>query len=76
MSATEKAAGPVTPQELEDVALRVAQAASTLQILNLAHAERATLENALGLVTDYLDECAQDLSELHHRHQKDEEARP
>jgi predicted phage gp36 major capsid-like protein len=68
MRGTEKAAGPVTPQELEDAALRVAQATSTLQILTSTVTD-ADLHNALGLMGDYLDQCARDLSDLHRRHE-------
>ena len=70
---SEKGTGPVTPQELENVALRVAQATSTLQLLT-SSVRDADLHNALGLMGDYLDQCARDLSELHRRHENHEEA--
>jgi hypothetical protein len=60
-------------QELEDVALRVAQATSTLQLLTSAVSD-ADLHNALSLMGDYLDQCARDISELHRRHEEHGEA--
>ena len=77
MSAAEKTAGPVTPQELEAVALRVAQAASMAKILtDRGDSEDADLTNALGLLTDYLQQSASDLSELHRRHDNQSTAFP
>ena len=72
MSATEKAAGPVTPQDLESMALRVAQARSTLHVIanSSEDEDAATLHNSLALVVEYLQDCAEDLSELHRRHQE------
>jgi hypothetical protein len=72
-----KAVEPIASADLEDVALRVAQAVSTLSLL--MNGREATcapnLQNALGLVTGYLGRCAQDLSELHRRHELESEVR-
>jgi hypothetical protein len=78
MSAADKAAGPVTPQELEGLSLRVAQARSTLNLLASSHGADADadLQNALGLLVLHLDQCAEDLSELHRRQEDQGEARP
>lgn len=62
---------PVTPDELENMSTRVAQATSTLLMLR-GSVRDADLHNALGLMGDYLDQCAHDLSALHARM----EARP
>ena len=70
---TAAARGPITAPELEGLALRVAQARSTVSILGRAADREPDLQNALGLLVDYLDQCARDLSELHRRH---EEASP
>jgi len=72
----QKPAGPVTPQELERAALRIAQAASIAQILTDrgdSDVGRADLTNALGLLTDYLEQCASELSSMHERAERNVE---
>jgi hypothetical protein len=70
-----RATGPVTPEELESVALRVAQASSNLNVLanSSEDVDASEMHNALALIVDYLQDCASDLSKLHLRQ---EEARP
>lgn len=54
----------VTSQELEGASLCVAQATSALRILGSRATADADLQNALGLVTDSLAECAKNLGDL------------
>jgi hypothetical protein len=56
---------PVGQSDLEALAQRVAQATSTLSILT--EEAGGDLQNALGLVSDSLDQCADDLFELDRR---------
>jgi hypothetical protein len=78
MSATEKLAGPVTKEEIEDAGLKVTQARAMLRILSTSSCDiesdqgRADLQDALFLVTDWLEHCASDLGELAVRHGKHE----
>jgi hypothetical protein len=73
MTAAEKTARPVSAAELEGLSLRVVQARSTLAVLG-RHQEGmgADLHNALGLLVLWLDECAEDLSDLHRRQETQE----
>lgn len=74
--ARRKSANPVTAAELDGLALRVAQATSTLSLLG-RHQEgmSSELHNALGLLVLHLDLCAEDLSDLHRRHEAQQETR-
>jgi hypothetical protein len=68
----------IKPDELEGLALRVAQARSALVILLEDHEGMSTdLHNALALLDTWLDSCAEDLSDLHRRHESlSKEGRP
>jgi len=61
---------PVTAQELERLALRLAQASSTLGILTKGAEWDAELHNAMSMLAEYLDGCASEASDLHRRHGK------
>ena len=58
------------PQELEHASLRVAQAASTLRIASDNCHDDPDTEQALGLVSEYLQQVAEDLSEMQRRHEE------
>jgi hypothetical protein len=68
MSVPERGQGPVEALELEMASLHVAQAASTVRILCESLPSEPEFQNALGLVSEYLHQCAEDLSEMHRRH--------
>jgi hypothetical protein len=78
MSATEKPADPVTKEEIENAGLKVMQARAMLRLLSTSSCDmesdqdRADLQDALFLVTDWLEHCACDLGELAVRHGKHE----
>jgi hypothetical protein len=65
----------VTAPELESLSLRVAQARSTVALLRLSDQAGPDLQNALGLLTLCLDQCAEDLSDLHRRQEAHQETR-
>jgi hypothetical protein len=76
ISTTEAAPAAVAAGELEGVALRVAQARSVVNFIvhRVDDADmNSDVHNTLGLVAEYLDSCAEQLSNMHMKQQRFEE---